>query len=110
MTKKKGFKRALSLICVLCLTLAVLGSNVFAAADDLDDENAITAQAETIDDSEAIQETQSDDAAAAEDAAGAWLVFPISASTLATIFSTLSCVYCIGYTPLLLIGCTKHLS
>lgn len=69
MTKKKGFKRALSLICVLCLTLAVLGSNVFAAADDLDDENAITAQAETIDDSEAIQETQSDDAAAAEDAA-----------------------------------------
>ena len=69
MTKKKGFKRALSLICVLCLTLAVLGSSVFAAADDLDDENAITAQAETIDDSEAIQETQSDDAAAAEDAA-----------------------------------------
>lgn len=69
MTKKKGFKRALSLICVLCLTLAVLGSNAFAAADDLDDENAITAQTETIDDSEAIQETQSDDAAAAEDAA-----------------------------------------
>lgn len=58
MTQKKGFKRALSLACVLCLMFSMLGSEAFAvSADEVETGETIAAQADVIEE-ETIPEVQ----------------------------------------------------